>query len=233
MGTEIHVQKSLIERYCAAISACKTDDEFQAWFNKADGAYHAKVNGFWDFAIHIATPPVRYNLGDPQNKTALEIGCGGGRLLVAASHYFKRVIGLDIHDSMDRVRRHIDSLGVANADLVKGDGLTIPVKTGSVDFIYSFIVLQHLPSVKAFNSYLKESHRCLSKGGLAMLYYGKKDQTAEINGAANSTTLVLSRNDAVSSAKNSGFEIVEEGESWRFGERILRRGQQGFMLLRR
>ncbi|MBI5728358.1 MAG: SAM-dependent methyltransferase, partial [Candidatus Magasanikbacteria bacterium] len=36
-------------------------------------------------------------LTDPKRQTALEIGCGGGRLLAAAAAVFGRVIGIDIH----------------------------------------------------------------------------------------------------------------------------------------
>jgi SAM-dependent methyltransferase len=216
-----------IRRYSDAIAACKTDDEFQAWFNKADGAYHAGVNGFWDFAIHIATPMVRFHLGNPHEKTALEIGCGGGRLLTAASHYFRHVIGLDIHGSLARIKR------TPNMGLIRGDGETIPLQNASVDFIYSFIVMQHLQSGAAFVSYLREARRCLIPGGLAMLYYGKRDELYERKVPANQTSLAMPRADAVQGAISARFEVLEEGDSWRFGDKTLHRGAQGFMLLRR
>jgi SAM-dependent methyltransferase len=110
------------------------------------------VNGAWDFAIHIATPEVRFHLGNPHEKVALEIGCGGGRLLAAASQYFRRVIGLDIHTRLDWVRQHLAGRGIQNCDVIRGDGATIPVPDHSVDFVYSFIVLHHLQSFEAFVS---------------------------------------------------------------------------------
>lgn len=233
MGAAVRIPQSQVERYSEAISACKSDDEFQAWFNKADNADHAKANGFWDFAIHIATPLVRQHLGSPHKKTALEIGCGGGRLLGAASYYFHHVVGLDIHASLDRVSDHLVGRGIRNFSLVRGDGEHIPLPDQSVDFVYSFIVLQHLQSGRAFSSYVMEAKRCLSPGGLAMIYYGKREKTVEVDGPPNTTTLAMSREDAVTAARNADFELLDEGESWRFGEEKLRRGYQGFMLLRR
>lgn len=232
MGGAVHISQGQVERYSEAISACKSDDEFQAWFNKADNAEHAKANGFWDFAIHIAHPLVRHHLREPHKKTALEIGCGGGRLLGAASHHFRHVVGLDIHASLDRVSDHLVGRGIRNFSLVRGDGETIPLPDRSIDFVYSFIVLHHLQSFAAFGSYLLESARCLKPGGLAMLYYGKREKLAECAGPPNTATLAMSRNDAVTAATNCGFALLDEGESWRFGDE-LKRGYQGFMLLRR
>jgi len=221
-----------VQRYSEAIASLKTEDEFQVWFNKADDARHAKANGFWDFAIHIATPKVRHHLGDSHNKTALEIGCGGGRMLAAASYYFDHVVGLDIHADLNRVSDHMVDRGIRNFSLVRGDGETIPLPNGSVDFVYSFIVFHHLQSFAAFGSYLRETHRCLKSGGLAMLYYGKRETLVECSGPANTSTLAMSRDDAIKGAAGCGFEVLDEGDSWRFGP-ALERGYQGFMLLRR
>jgi ubiquinone/menaquinone biosynthesis C-methylase UbiE len=220
--------------YSDAIGALDTDDEFHAWFNKADSAYHAQVNGFWDFAIHIATPAVRFHLKNPHEQVALEIGCGGGRLLGAASHFFRKVIGLDIHSSMDRVAHAMERRAITNYELVRGEGELIPLPDHSIDFVYSFITLHHLQSFGAFCSYVRESRRVLKSGGLALLYYGKgRRLEARQEYAANSVSLVMSRDDAVSAAVSAGFELLEEGDSWRFGEERLRHGYQGSMLLRR
>lgn len=192
------------------------------------------MNGAWDFAIHIATPEVRFHLGNPHEKVALEIGCGGGRLLAAASQYFRHVIGLDIHTRLDWVRKHLAGRGIQNCDVIRGDGASIPLPDESVDFVYSFIVLHHLQSFDAFTSYLRESRRCLKAGGLAQLYYGKNDRGVDEKAgyAANAISLSMSRDDAIRAACSSGFEVLAEGESWRFGEAQLRRGYQGSMLLR-
>lgn len=224
-----------IALYSNAIARCVSDDEFDLWFNRTGTANNSRVNGFWDFANHIATPKARFHLGNPQDKVALEIGCGGGRMLAAASYFFRRVIGLDIHASLDRVRGQLDKRGIRNFDLIRGDGMKIPLPAKSVDFVYSFIVFQHLQSFDAFVSYVKETHRCLKHGGLAHLYYAKKiggvKEASDYE--ANGRSLSMGRNDAVGRANDIGFELLEECESWCFSESELIHGCQGSMLLRR
>jgi ubiquinone/menaquinone biosynthesis C-methylase UbiE len=221
-----------VARYVAAIEKQRTEDEFQAWFNRADDAEHAQSNGFWDFAVSIARPQVRFRLKRPHEKVALEIGCGGGRILGAASYYFRHVVGLDIHRQMDRVAAHLHGRRIENFTLLDGDGSTIPYPSASVDFVYSFIVLHHLQSFAAFESYVRESRRVLKPGGLALLYYGRREITRESDRyEPNEISLSVSNDDATHVAKSCGFAVIEEGSSWRFGEDRLNPGYQDYMLL--
>lgn len=79
-------------------SAASTDDEFFTWFDSAKDKDAAFVRGSWDFMAHIALPSSKF-LSTPEEKVALEIGYGGGRILAAASRCFKSVIGVDIHEN--------------------------------------------------------------------------------------------------------------------------------------
>lgn len=55
------------------------------------------VRGQWDMALQILRDPAPRYLRQTTDKTALEIGYGGGRLLAAAARYFKFVYGVDVH----------------------------------------------------------------------------------------------------------------------------------------
>lgn len=218
-----------VDKYATAIDQAHN---FQTWFNRAGSEAEAATNGHWDFAIHIATPEARFALGDSSAKTALEIGCGGGRMLAAASRFFGCVLGLDIHRRMGDVADFLAKSGVTNAVLMTGDGETIPVANESVDFVYSFIVLHHLQSFAAFESYVRESFRVLSDGGVAHLYYGESDRIVERQSyEANAISLAMPREAALEVAERAGFRVVTEGRSWRFGEARLRHGYQRSMLL--
>lgn len=236
MGTHaaaLHMSKTAahVQKYAAAIDAA---DNFQEWFNNAGSEAEAASNGHWDFAIHIASPEVRHLLGPTHDKTALEIGCGGGRLLAAASRYFGFVVGIDIHQRMSEVGSFLNSSGVRKALLFVGDGETIPVESESVDFVYSFIVMHHLQSLSAFESYIRESFRVLKRGGVAHLYYGESDRVVERDEyAANSISLAMPRSVAVEIAERAGFEVIKTGKSWRYSEAQLRHGYQGSLLLKR
>ena len=68
--------------------------EFHSFFDIEDSIENAMKKGFIDFSHKIFTGDFYHLLGDPRDKTALEIGFGGGRLINAASHFFDNVIGV-------------------------------------------------------------------------------------------------------------------------------------------
>jgi ubiquinone/menaquinone biosynthesis C-methylase UbiE len=168
-------------------AASKSEDEFFTWFNESKDKNAAFVRGYWDFSYHIVRPAWNY-ISLPEEKTALEIGYGGGRILAAASHYFNKVIGIDIHDNSKLVEDEFRQRGILNCKLICTDGSSIPVDSETVDFGYSFIVLQHVEKYEIFLNYLKETYRILKPGGIAVLYFGRKSYFSL---GKNSTILLL------------------------------------------
>lgn len=150
----------------------KSKDSFFTWFDGGKNADYAFVKGAWDFSTHIAKYLVKY-VDNPENKSILEIGYGGGRLLSAASKYFKKAIGIDIHNCRKTVEKELKLRGVNNFQLVKTNGIVIPVENSSVDVVYSFIVLQHVEKIEIFNQYIAQAYRVLKPGGIAILYFGR------------------------------------------------------------
>lgn len=170
------IKTNVAEFQTAIEQARKTSkDAFFTWFDKADpkdNADTAFVAGQWNFASHMA-PSLHQYINNTEKKTILEIGYGGGRLLAAAARYFHMVIGVDIHNCSDLVSEELKKRGVTNAQLLQGDGKTLPVSPASVDAVYSFIVLQHVGSIDIFHEYMKETYRVLKKDGITVLYFGR------------------------------------------------------------
>lgn len=77
--------------------------------------------------------------------TALDFGCGVGRLTLPLAHRFKRVLAMDISPSMlDVAKKNCADADVKNVEfLISDDALSR--LTDDVDFIHSYIVLQHIP----------------------------------------------------------------------------------------
>lgn len=99
--------------------------------------------------------------------TVLDIGCGTGRLVRALAAQCGRVMGIDISEEMIR-RAKEDNAHLTNVEWVVGDGKGLqPCADGSVDFCFSFIVLQHIPSKRVITSYFREIYRVLKPGGRA------------------------------------------------------------------
>ncbi len=147
-------------------------EAFFTWFDRSPGADAAPVRGAWDFALHIARP-LAGRVSEPEHKTILEIGYGGGRLLAAAARAFGRAVGVDVHDCGDTVLEELARLGVHNAELHCGDGRSLPVPASSVDVVYSFIVLQHVEWLAVHRALLAETARVLRPGGVAVLYHAR------------------------------------------------------------
>jgi SAM-dependent methyltransferase len=98
---------------------------------------------------------------------ALDFGCGVGRLTQALALHFDQVTGVDIAPSMIALanshNRHRDRcryLLNASADLRQ-------IPDASIDFLYSRLVLQHMPP-RAIKAYVVEFVRVLADGGAAV-----------------------------------------------------------------
>ena len=203
--------------------------EFQSWFNASDDLNQATVSGYWDMALHILTPSVCKYIDQPDRRTALEIGYGGGRILNAACDFFGHVYGVDIHLEQSVVEDFFRSNNRSNFTLLNSRGNTIDLPSESIDLVYSFIVLQHLEYFKDFVIYLEETLRLLRSGGVAQLYFGSFGRLPlkgrvrlfftgykEIPDAlVNHTSLLIRTGHAVSIAKSMGFKVVDRGHSYK------------------
>jgi SAM-dependent methyltransferase len=152
-------------------AAKESPDVFFNWFDESGGDVDTNfIKGQCEFSLYILMP-VLYHLKELSQKTALEIGYGGGRLLAAAARSFGTVIGIDIHDQAEIVKAELCRRGIDNVTLLKSNGESIPVDDASIDFVYSFIVLQHVEKISIFNNYIAETARVLRSGGVAVLFF--------------------------------------------------------------
>lgn len=156
--------------YQEAIRSARIRGDFLTWFDNASNDAEAIEKGLRDFESHILTDMVAASL--PSRRRAVEIGYGGGRLVNAACNTFSEVIGVDVHGEWDAASDFLAAQGHENFRLLTGDGANLPVDSASVDLVYSYIVLQHLPTFDAFRRYIVETARCLVPNGVAQLYFG-------------------------------------------------------------
>ncbi len=219
-------------REAIAQAARQHEDAFFGWFDHAHSKEASFVRGSWDFLWHIARPLAPY-LTQPETKMALELGHGGGRLLAPASRAFQFVIGVDIHDENDKVQAALSERGVRNAQLLKTEGARLPVGSGHIDCVYSFIVLQHVETYAVFRRYFEETFRVLKPGGLAVLYFARRYRWSfnrssrllyaldrllepvlmprgydELPAPVNSTNLRVSLRQGKALARSVGFDVM-------------------------
>lgn len=97
------------------------------------------------------------------SERALDFGCGVGRLTVALGEYFKHVDGVDISGEMVRRAKPHERVTY----FVNDRPHLHLFASDRYDFIYTSIVLQHMPS-RLQKGYVKEFVRLLRPGGLAV-----------------------------------------------------------------
>lgn len=129
--------------------------------------FEVKETGAIDYQRYVATDAtVREQLGNFQDRVALEIGVGVGRMTENLACDFKQVYGLDISPLMlETARKRL--AGLTNIILAETAGNTIPYPDNRFDFVFSYLVFKHFPNVRLTEEYLCEIKRTLRPGGLA------------------------------------------------------------------
>ena len=105
-------------------------------------------------------------------RRALEIGCGPGRLMRPMSRFFGEIHGVDISDEM--VRLACDQLkDIPHAHVhVTPDSSLGMFPEDCFDFVYSYIVFQHIPTRDVVLNYLREARRVVKPGGIVRCQLG-------------------------------------------------------------
>lgn len=98
----------------------------------------------------------------------VEIGCGAGRLTRFMAADFASVVGIDVSDGMLKVAQA--NIDASNVDLRLGDGVTLPVESGSADGVFSTHVFQHFESFALARANFSEVARVLRPGGTMMVH---------------------------------------------------------------
>ena len=101
---------------------------------------------------------------------ALDFGCGVGRLTQAMARRFAACVGIDISDEMIRNAEELNQY--PHCCYVASAAELLPFADESFAFVYSNIVLQHMPRRLALG-YLREFVRVLKPGGV--LVFGVQD----------------------------------------------------------
>lgn len=128
------------------------------------------ASGKVDYERLVAPVLTRFNFS-PHRKTMLELGCGAGRMTRSFASRFHHVLGFDISSEMiDRARNLLR--GVDNIAWVQGNGVDLQnVGAESTEFVFSYLVLQHLPDIALAASYVREMLRVLRPDGLCLFQF--------------------------------------------------------------
>ncbi|MGH9714563.1 MAG: class I SAM-dependent methyltransferase [Candidatus Acidiferrales bacterium] len=128
------------------------------------------ASGEEDFQRFVAPAFDRFQFS-PDGKTMLELGCGAGRMTGSFAGQFASAIGFDVSNEMLALARALHQTA-ENIKWVQGNGADLSnVRSASIDFVFSYLVLQHLPEEALVHTYLREILRVLKDGGICLFQY--------------------------------------------------------------
>ena len=157
----------------------KGRDIFFSWMDggeTADGAFEKAEDVF----TRLMLPSAKKYLKKLDDKVSLDIGYGSGGQVLAATMYFDKAYGLDVHEESDFVEEELKNRGAHGRDfhLITGDGNSIPLPDGSVDFVHSWVTFMHLGTVDNTVRYLKEMFRVMKEGAVAVIFFSRMLRSA-------------------------------------------------------
>lgn len=119
-------------------------------------------------------------------RSALDYGCGVGRLTIPIARESDRVLGVDVSQRMvDTALRNSQSAGVTNVDFMQSERfLDAADAVFSFDFVHSYIVFQHIP-VREGMRITEVMLRRLAPGGVGALHYNVGRHTSVLQRAVN------------------------------------------------
>jgi SAM-dependent methyltransferase len=97
--------------------------------------------------MHVAgvLSRIEDRFGAVPRRSALDFGCGVGRVLIPLTGAFETVTGLDIAPSMlAEARQNLAARGIERAELLASDAELSALGDRRFDLIHSYIVLQHM-----------------------------------------------------------------------------------------
>lgn len=124
------------------------------------------TTGEWELTLLLGRAG---ELGRPHTfGSALDFGCGVGRVTRALAARFEAVQGVDISESMIREARELNA-DLANCSFtLSSDPDLRRFPSHSFDLVFSVLVLQHLPHRRIALRYVEEFVRLLTPGGVAI-----------------------------------------------------------------
>lgn len=126
--------------------------------------------------------------------SALDFGCGVGRLTIPMAERCQRATGVDISESMlQEAARNCQAKQLQNVSLQKSDD-RLTAASGPFDLVHSFIVLQHIRARRG-TKIIQQMFDRLSPGGVGVLHvtYDKDSASKKLLGFLKSR-VPLARN---------------------------------------
>jgi ubiquinone/menaquinone biosynthesis C-methylase UbiE len=148
---------------------CHVNNEYYTHADRGSLAYFDEIEAKrYRHHYHLIDLFESLRSRDLLNNNLLDIGCGIGIDTISlASLGFREVVGVDLSETAIQIaRKRAQAKGIANVRFQRGNGERVGFPDETFDFVYSFGVIHHTPSIA---NAVAEIHRVLKPGGRAMV----------------------------------------------------------------
>lgn len=128
------------------------------------------ASGEEDFQRLVIPVLARYDL-PAAGKSVLELGCGAGRMTGSFAKRFRHVYAFDLSREMLSRARQMHAVEKNILWLLSNGADLSCVASDSMDFVFSYLVLQHLPEEALALQYIREMLRVLRPGGVFLFQF--------------------------------------------------------------
>ncbi len=157
----------------------------------------------------------------PEHASMLELGCGAGRMTASFARRFATVYALDVSEEMQKKAKK-NLIQFQNIHWILADGTNLSaIPSDSIDFAFSYLVLQHLPTEGLALTYVQEILRVLKQRGVFLFQFNAlKRPTMNWKGrlawgAIDMLWASNLRRMSRGTARLLGFDPEAAGMSWR------------------
>lgn len=182
------------------------------------------ASGEADYEKYIQPVLDRFGIS-PGELVAADVGCGVGRVTLAIARRFATVYGIDVSPEMLRAAAEYGRQA-RNVRWVRSSGVELAeLDSGSVDFMFSYLVLQHVPDREAALGLVGEMMRILRPGGVFLFQFNScKSPTMNLRGRALWKLIDWLRDRGAASlgdrlgkvvARSVGLDPLASGSTWR------------------
>lgn len=139
-----------------------------------DWIVNTNGNLYWRTRGRLPRYPIpAWPFGEGRGRVLVDIGCGWGRWSIAAARAGFQPIGLDLHiNALAAATRVSQQLNVRGDFLCAGVE-ELPLDSGSVDWVFSYSVLQHVEKNTVLRGF-REIARVLKPGGACLVQLPNK-----------------------------------------------------------
>lgn len=136
----------------------------------------------------------------------LDLGCGNGRITKWMAYRCKKVYGIDISGEMIRLaNERKEKYTRQNITFIENDGSIIPSPDNFFDFVFSYLVFQHIKTSEMIVSNFNEVYQILKPGGMFKVLLRKEPEPLKWwNGG-----MVIDKEGYKIICENIGFKIIK------------------------